>query len=63
LRLSFAKAGGIPATLSRLVEAETDCCGFVEWKLLESVDEFSIEITGHADGLAAMEASFGIARS
>jgi hypothetical protein len=44
--------------LDRLVEAESQCCGFVTWELADQGDELTLIITGDEFNLEAMAESF-----
>jgi hypothetical protein len=50
----FRDLPGIGAELDRLVAAERECCGFLDWQLQRTVDEWQVVITGTEDGLDSL---------
>lgn len=62
LKLSFQNGEETRAELIRLIAAERECCGFVEWELEETVAAISVLVTGSNEGVSAMAEGFGVAR-
>lgn len=60
LRLHFTADDATRAELGRLVVAERQCCGFVDWKLDDRGEELVVTISGDPTGVDAMVESFGI---
>lgn len=60
LRLRFAGDEETSSNLQRLVAAERECCGFVEWALNETPAGTAVVITGSVDGVTAMAQAFGV---
>ncbi|HUP16086.1 MAG TPA: hypothetical protein VM848_08580 [Acidimicrobiia bacterium] len=58
LSLHFTAADDTRSELVRLVGAERQCCGFVDWQLEELGDELVLTISGDPDGVEAMVESF-----
>ena len=63
LKLSFQNGEETRADLIRLIAAERECCGFVEWDLEESPVAIAVIVTGSNEGVAAMAEAFGVAAS
>jgi hypothetical protein len=61
LSLHFAAGAATRAELARLVVAERQCCGFVDWELEDLGDELVVTISGDPTGVGAMVESFGLA--
>ena len=54
LILRFRDEPTVAEELARLVAAERDCCGFLGWKLVQSREEWQVEITGDDDALQTL---------
>ena len=61
LSLHFTADDATRAELRRLVVAERQCCGFVDWELEDRGDELVVTISGDSTGVDAMVESFGLA--
>lgn len=61
LTLHFAATTDTRSELARLVVAERQCCGFVDWQLEDLGDELVLAISGDPAGVEAMAESFGLA--
>ena len=57
-KLQFVANDATRSELTRLVVAERQCCGFVEWELEDLGDELALIITGDPTGVAAMAEAF-----
>lgn len=54
LRVRFKADESVRVELNRLVAAERDCCGFVDWHIDDTGDELLLRITGDPLGVAAI---------
>jgi hypothetical protein len=61
LSLHFPATDNIRSDLVRLVGAERQCCGFVDWQLEDLGDVLVLTISGDPAGVEAMVESFGLA--
>ena len=57
IRLRFAPAPGVLASLRRLVELEAECCPWMTFDLVED-DPVVLDITAEGEGLAAAAIMF-----
>ncbi|MCA1737000.1 MAG: hypothetical protein LC739_13150 [Actinobacteria bacterium] len=60
LAVRFQPDEDLAATLTPLVAAERECCGFVEWDLEDRGSELVLNIRGDPEGVSAMAESFGL---
>ena len=58
LTLHFMADDATRTELTRLVVAERQCCGFVDWELEDVGDELVLTVSGDAIGVSAMAESF-----
>ena len=61
LTLHFTATDDTRSDLVRLVVAERQCCGFVDWQLEDLGEELVLTISGDPAGVEAMVESFGLA--
>jgi hypothetical protein len=61
LSLHFPATDNTRGDLARLVGAERQCCGFVDWQLEDLGEELVLTISGEPAGVEAMVESFGLA--
>ena len=50
----------VERVLPSLVDAESRCCGFADWRLTRGPDGVVLAVSAPPDGLAALEGEFGI---
>jgi hypothetical protein len=62
LRVRFRDHEDIRTELSRLVAAERECCGFVDWELANVEGAFVLTVRGDESALAAIDAAFSLSR-
>lgn len=59
-RLVFRFPEEVRDDLLNLVEAERDCCGFVDWDITPAGNDLQLTISGDEMGMAAISAQFGV---
>lgn len=60
LLVRFRDADDVRTELHRLVAAERDCCGFVDWDLAEFQGELVLTVKGEESAVAAIDAAFSL---
>ena len=58
LRVRFTDQEAISTELNRLVTAERECCGFVDWDLDVEEGELILSVRGEESAVAAIGAAF-----
>jgi hypothetical protein len=54
--LRFADQPGVSRELGRLVAAERECSGFLDWQLSQIADEWHVVVSGAEDALDTLPA-------
>jgi hypothetical protein len=52
--LRFRDAPGVEAELGRLVEAERECCAFLDWDVVPGENEWRVDIRGTDEALQSL---------
>jgi hypothetical protein len=60
LRVRFRDHEDVRTELNRLVAAERECCGFVEWALDVEEGVLILSVSGEETGVAAIDAAFSL---
>lgn len=58
LRVRFRDDAAVRTELNRLVTAERECCGFVDWVLHDDEGELVLSVRGEESAVAAIGAAF-----
>lgn len=60
LEVVYAPTDEVERLLPSLVDAESRCCAFAEWRLIRGSDDVVLAIAGPDEGLSALAAEFNI---
>jgi hypothetical protein len=60
LRVRFRDHDDVSTELHRLVAAERECCGFVDWDLARLQGELVLTVKGEESAVASIDAAFSL---
>ena len=56
----YAPTSEVERVLPSLVDAESHCCAFAQWRIVRNPEEVVLTVSGPPEGLAALCSEFGI---